>query len=138
MPTNTANPIFVNFLDYWYYAKTLSETQREIIYTSLPYDQRAKLEKSYEKGGWHDVIMRNKLNEFIDTVKKKFGYDLLSIRTKVMSNKSVYVPRKFWRHVVKELGEYRDTDIYFIIGDIKPVVTKVNPNAVLLLRNVGE
>ena len=128
----TTNPVFENFLEYWYYAKTLSEAQRNIIYTSLPFDQR---EKSYDKGGWHDVIMRNKLNDFVDKIKKKHGHDLLNIRVKVMSGKSVYVPRRFWRYVIKEMGEYRDIDTNFIIGGIKAIVPKANSDAALLVRD---
>ena len=125
--------IFENFLDYWYYAKTLSENQREVIYTSLSPEQKKKLEKSYDNGGWHDVIARNKLNDLVDKIKKEDNYDLLAIRSKVISGRSVYLPRKFWRKVMSSLSEYKEEDTYFITGGMKAIIQDANKEVILLV-----
>ena len=132
MPTKT--PVFDSFIDYWYFTKSLSDHQREIIFTSLPHDQRMQIEQSYEKGGWHDVLMRNELNHYVDEAKEKHGYDLLDIHCKVMRGKSVYLPRDFWTKVVSDLDEYKTNDTDFIIGHTKSIVCKQNNRVVLLVK----
>lgn len=127
-------PIFESFVDYWYFTKSLSDHQREIIFTSLPFDQRMQIEKSYEKGGWHDVLMRNELNNYVDKIREEYEYDLLDIRCRVMLGKSVYVPRRFWDKIIRELDEYKSNDTGFILNGIQGVVCKKNKQVMLLVR----
>jgi|TARA_Y100000310_G_scaffold345571_2_gene466751 hypothetical protein len=135
MSANVKQPIFANFLEYWYFAKTLSDSQREIIFASLPYDQRSKLERSYERGGWHDVVVRNELNAYVDFMEEEIGYNLLDIRCKIMKGKSVYMPKDCWEQVLHDLDEYKSSDTEFILGGIHHEVCDVNPNVVLLTKN---
>jgi hypothetical protein len=132
MPTET--PVFESFVDYWYFTRSLSDHQREIIFTSLSYEQRVRIERSYEKGGWHDVLMRNELNKYIDKIRKEFKYDLLDIHCKVMQGKSVYLPRRFWDKVLRELDEYKSGDTHFIIGNIMTILCEENKQVVLLIQ----
>tara|TARA_Y100000034_G_scaffold93045_1_gene112552 strand:+ start:1483 stop:1905 length:423 start_codon:yes stop_codon:yes gene_type:complete len=131
----TDSPIFESFIDYWYFAKSLSDHQRELIFTSLPHEQRIKIEKSYEKGGWHDVLMRDELNKYIDEIKEKDNYDLLDIRCRVLKGKSVYLPRKFWEKIIGHLDSYKTDDTDFVLGGIKAFLCKKNRRVVLLLRD---
>ena len=126
-------PIFKSFTDYWYFTKSLSEHQRQIIFKSLPLDQRMRIEESYDKGGWDDVLMRNELNQFLDEIKRKDGYDLLAIRCKVLSGKSVYLPRRFWDKVFKKLDEYNGKHSEFIIGGLTAVICEANRLVVLIV-----
>lgn len=134
MSTEIKQATFENFLEYWYFAKTLSNNQRETLFASLPIDQQAKIERSYDRGGWHDVVIRNELNKYIDQIKKEDGYDLLEIRCKVLSGKSVYVPRDFWQKVIKHLDEYSMNDTDFVLSNMKAMICKRNSKVVLLLR----
>ena len=126
--------IFENFLDYWHYTRMLSENQKKVIYDNLPQEQRIKLEKSYETGGWNDVMMRNQLDNIVDQIKADSGYDLLKIRAKVFSGRSVYLPRKFWRKVIVDLKQYKDEDTQFIIGGLKVIIQDANSNVILLVQ----
>ncbi len=87
--------VFDNFSEYWYYARSLSENQRKIIFRSLSIEQRNFLDSSYRKDGWNDVFYRNEVNERLDELKESYGYDVVDIRSRVLKGKSVYLPSKF-------------------------------------------
>ena len=124
--------LFKNFREYWYYVKSLSTSQRDQIFNSLPDRQRRIIQESYDKQGWKDVFMRDNVNKLVDKIKKDSSYDLINIRCRVIGGKSVYLPKKFWRHVQKELGAYDEEDVYFVIGDIETTVCDKNNDVVLL------
>lgn len=126
------NCVFRDFHEYWYYAKYLSEQQRSIVYNSLSEKQRKKLNKSYRKGGWSDVFLRNKIDSIIDELKDRYGYDLIELRNKVLKGKSVYLPTKFWEIVEEQISQYQLSDIEYITSGVKAVVCKENPKVTLL------
>jgi hypothetical protein len=127
-------PVFENFREYWYFAKNLSDTQRKILFTSLPYEQQSRLERSYECGGWHDVVIRNELDAYIDWVKEEYEYDLLDIRCRVMAGKSVFLPKPFWDKIVNDLDEYSASDTRFIIGGMQHETCRANREVVLIIK----
>ncbi len=128
----TKNHVFRDFHEYWYYAKYLSEQQRAIVYNSLPEKQRKKLNKSYQKGGWSDVFFRNEIDNIIDELKSRYGYDLIELRSKILKGKSVYLPTKFWEIVEEQISQYQLKDIKYITYGVKAVVCKENPKVTLL------
>lgn len=130
-------PIFDNFSEYWYYARSLSENQRKIIFRSLPTEQKASLDSSYRKDGWNDVFYRNEINERLDELKEAYGYDVLEIRSKVLKGKSVYLPSKFWQIVEEQMSQYRPEVVKFVMSGIEGVVCKAN-SEVCLIALVGE
>lgn len=126
-------PIFDNFSEYWYYARSLSENQRKIIFRSLSSEQKASLDTSYRKDGWNDVFYRNEINERLDELKEAYGIDVLEVRSKVLRGKSVYLPSKFWQVVEEQMSQYRPEVVQFVISGIRGVVCKVNPEVCLII-----
>lgn len=125
--------IFKDFCEYWYFARYLSENQRTTVFNSLPSDQRKYLNSSYRRGEWNDVLLRNKIDEVIDELKDKYGYDLLELRIKVFAGKSVYIPTKFWEIVFEEMDKYDQRYTQYIMAGIKDIQCKENPNVTLLI-----
>ena len=114
-------PVFKNFTEYWYYARYLSREQRKIVFKSLPVEQKEFLDNSYLKEGWCDVFNRNEIDEKIDELKEAYGFDVLSIRLKVLKGKSVYVPSKFWQIAEEQFGQWKPEDTKFVMGGLKAV-----------------
>ena len=131
---NVSNQIFENFVEYWNLTKTLSGNQRNIIFSSLSHKERKHLEKSYQAGGWHDLVMRNQLDELVDALEEEDGYNLIDIHTKVLKGKSVYVPKAFWSKVLTKLQKQRLIDVDYILGGMAGVICKKNPDVLLLVR----
>lgn len=125
--------VFKDFLEYWYYARTFSDRQKEIIFNSLSGEEQSFILHSSEKGKWGDVLNRNILNQMVDNIKAEYDFDLIDIRYRVLNNKSVYVPTDFWSFVLNEFGEYSDDHIEFILGGVEAVVCKVNKRVTLLI-----
>ena len=125
--------VFKDFLDYWYYARFFSDRQKEIIFGSLPDDEKEQLIRSCNKGKWDDVLNRNILESSVDEIKNEYGFDLVDIRYKVMNNKSVYVPTSFWEYVLERFEDYKDEQVHFILGGIEAVICKENEQVTLLI-----
>ena len=131
----TKKSVFRDFHEYWYYAKYLSEQQRSIVYNSLPEKQRKSLNKSYQKGGWSDVFFRNEINDIIDELRERYGYDLIELRSKILKGKSVYLPTKFWEIVEDQISQYKLKDVKYITDGINAVICKENPKVTLLEKD---
>jgi len=119
-------PVFSGFAEYWHYAKYLSREQRKIIFKSLPTSQKKFLDDSYLREGWSDLFYRNEINDKIDSLKEDYGYDLIDIRIKVLQEKSVYVPTKFWKI------------IEFVMSGIKVTLCEDNKEVCLIERDLTE
>jgi hypothetical protein len=130
--------IFEDFHEYWYYARYLSEEQRTIIYNSLPSEQRKHLNLSYKKGSWSDVFYRNEIDDFLDEMKDRYGYDVLELRAKALTGKSVYIPTKFWEIVLEHMNQYNRRNVKYITSGIKDIQCKNNPNVTLLVSEKSD
>ena len=124
--------VFDNFSEYWYYARSLSENQRKIIFRSLSIEQRNFLDSSYRKDGWNDVFYRNEVNERLDELKESYGYDVVDIRSRVLKGKSVYLPSKFWQVVEEQMSQYRPEVVHFVMSGIEGVICKANSEVCLI------
>lgn len=131
------NHVFKDFSEYLYFTRSLSEKQKVIVFNSLSEEDKDILDNSYIEDGWSDVICRNEIDAFIDELKNKYNYDILSIKSKAMRNKSTYVPKAFWTILTDRLNKYRYDSVKFILEGIKAVPCKDNPNVVLIVSTVS-
>ncbi len=131
-------PVFKNFTEYWYYARYLSREQRKIIFRSLPSEQKEYLDSSYIKEGWCALFYRNEINEKIDELKDAYGFDVLNIRLKALSGKSVYVPSKFWQIAEEQLGQWKPEDTNFATGGLKAVPCENSKETSLIIYDLTE
>ena len=127
--------VFKDFAEYWYYVRHFSNRQRKLIFDSLSIDQQNFLNKSYTDGYWEDVFFRNTIDKKIDKLKKEDKYDILDIRNRVLSGKSVYLPYEFWERILKEIGSYPFEHSFFVLGGIVAKRCKNNKDVVLLLKS---
>lgn len=127
-------PVFKNFSDYWYYARSLSEGQRKIIFRSLTEDEKDSLDSSYRRDGWNDVFYRNEINERLDDIKNAYGHDVLDIRSKALRGKSVYMPTKFWKVVQEQMSQYRPEVVEFIMSGMIAIPCDANEEVCLIIH----
>lgn len=130
--------VFKDFSEWWYYARALSEKQRDLVFSNLSDEQQHALEDSYAREGWEDVFCRNEIDEILDGLKEKYGYDVLDIKVRVLRGKSVYLPAKFWELVTDHLAHYKAEDVKFAVYGIRATACKVNPNVVLLTPDFSD
>jgi len=124
--------VFRNFPDYWYYARHLSTHQRDLVFNSLSKKEQERITASYLQGGWDDVFYRNAIDQKIEELKERYGYDLLDIKYKAMSGKSIFLPRKFWEVSIEEISRFKPKDVLFVIGGLKTTVCEANKDVVLI------
>jgi len=133
--SSDGNGTFKDFKEYWHFTKCLNQNQRDLIFASLPPKQQHLIKASYNRGGWGDVIMRDAINKVINSVKAEFNCDMLSVRCRVLSDKSVYVPRDAWDYFVSEMEKFSIEHSYFVFGEIRGIVCKSNTDVVLVVKN---
>ena len=124
--------VFKDFTEYWYFARYLTEEQRNTIFESLSNDHQRFLNKSLYNEGWDEVFKRDKINTIIDELKESYGYDLIEIRCKAMSSKSVYIPSEFWDVATELLDEYDGKYTDFVLGGISAAECEQNKNVLLI------
>ena len=129
--------LFENFSEFWKHVRILDDTQREIIFSSLPKDEQEDIQSSYDKGGWEDLFMRNKLDKLLDKIKKDTGLDLIDIRCRVVTkNKSVYINKDQWNHIYnlvhESVAKDKKSHLNYILGGMK--ATEENKETILLIK----
>ena len=129
--------IFKDFGEYWHYARSLSEYQRSVIFSSLSLSEQDSINTSYDRGAWRDVFYRNEIDEILDELKERYGFDVLNLRMKVLKGKSVFIPTKFWDIVVEQMSKYHLDDIQHILSGIDAIPCRENPNVSLLISEEG-
>lgn len=137
---NTSKHVFANFSEYWHYVRFLSDSQRNIIFGSLSESEKSRIRRSYNRGGWTDLMMRNTLDTLLDEIIDYHSVDLIEIKGKVIRGKSVYVSKSLWDYVEYRLEMIDISHKQYIIGGIKAIVCKSNREVVLLvpISNKGE
>lgn len=133
----TRKTIFKDFGEYWYYARSLSEYQRSVIFSSLPIPEQDSINDSYERGAWKDVFYRNEIDDVLDELKERYGFDVLNLRMKAIMGKSVFIPTKFWDIVIEQMSKYKITYVQHILSGIDAIPCKENPNVSLLVSEEG-
>lgn len=128
----TQKEIFNDFSEYWYFAKCLDESQRDIIFNSLPEEQQEKLQESYEKGGWEDVFIRNQTDKLLSELIEKYNIDILKVKTKVISGKSHYMSVRDWDIVVETFTPFEVDHTYYILGGLH--ADQVDDNTILITK----
>lgn len=131
-PTNTV--LFENFSEYWRFCGSLNENHRKVIFSSLPEDQKKKIQKSYQQGGWKDLFRRNQIDTILDGLKEKYGMNLLSLKLKIMSGKSHYMKKVEWDFIVDSFKEFltEPEHLNHIFGGLK--VEEINKDTVLIIK----
>jgi len=127
--------VFKDFGEYWYYARHLSKEQRKMLYDSLPQDQRKTLQESYISDKWSDLLYRNQVNDILDELKERYGYDVLDIRAKALKGKSVYIPSKFWEILTEEMGRFNPENVKFVMSGLRAVPCEENSAVVLVVAD---
>ena len=110
--------IFQDFNEFWTYTKSLSNHQRNTLFSSLPSKERRKLETSYKQGGWEDLFMRNSIDSIIDNIKKEKEIDLLKIKSQAMRGKCTYIKYSDWKKINDSLSKYSTNHLRYVLGDI--------------------
>jgi hypothetical protein len=135
VPDTEINVLFDDFSEYWHYAKCLTRSQRDVLFDSLPTVQRERIQRSYKRGGWEDLFVRDQINRVIDEVKEKLGHDLVDIRVKVVLNGGcVYVHKDEWDYIMQEFSRFHVKDVDFLFGGISVVKSEGDKDVMVLLR----
>lgn len=132
--------IFENFEEYWHYIKCLSPNQKKLIFSSLSSNDKDLIKKSIIDGGWTSLYFTDQLESIIDDIKEKYGIDLIGARAKVLMGKSVYLPRDVWEEAIIRIIDVDPKFRYagFIVGELNPMVCKLNDNLICLLKKGQE
>lgn len=130
--------IFKNFSEWWYYARILTTEQRSKVFENLSEEEKDALEASYMDAGYADVFCRNEINERLDSLKEKYGYDILEIRMKVLKGKSCYLPAKFWELLEEHMNQYKPEAVRFVMSGIRAIPCRSNSDVVLLVSDASE
>lgn len=125
--------VFKSFEEYWSYAKFFTVHQRDILLSNLPSEQRQKLMRSYQDGGWEDLVVRNELDGVLDVIKEDIDVDLLQVRCSILlKRKKIKLDKAKWDYVQDVFGRYKKNHIQYIFGGI--TAEKINNNTILLVK----
>ena len=124
--------VFKNFQEYWFYAKFLSSSQRDVILSSLSDGQKTNLIKSYKEGGWEDLVIHNEIDKILEGIEKDLGINLVLIHCQIMANKKVYIKKSQWDYIEDLLRPFKSEHTYYVLGRVKSEI--VGEDSVLLFK----
>jgi len=124
--------VFKDFPEFWYYTKELSDTQRDVIFNSLPAYQQKTIRRTYHIGGWEDLFIMNQIDTIINKVKKDIKFDIIYMKCKVISGKSFYMKKSLWSYINDLFIEFPEKYQQYLFGGIEP--QDVNEQTVLILK----
>jgi hypothetical protein len=124
--------LFKDFGEFWSYTRPLSSEQRNTIFSSLPQKDQNKIKDSYDKGGWEDLFMRNKIDIVIDGIMKDFNIDLFMIKSRISKGKCYYMKKSQWEWINDIMSRYPEKHTKYVLGDIK--VENIDENTVCLVK----
>ena len=125
--------VFRDFAEYWFYAKQLAQKQRDVVFSNLSNDQQKSLEKDYKKGGWEDLIIRNEIDVILEDIKKTLNIDVLELRCKALSGKTIYVKKSQWDYIIDTFSQFDTKHSRYVIGGIEAQPTN-NEDTVLVIK----
>lgn len=109
----------MDFVEYWKYAKKLTENQRGSFFYSLSKKNQREIKLSYKKDGWQDVFIQNEVDKLCDKIKDDFGVDLFHLRIKIMKGSLFAINRKVWDYILDEFERYENCyNLNIIFGGI--------------------
>jgi len=124
--------VFINFEEYWYYAKLLTIDQREVLLNSLNSSQRKQLMSSYRNGGWEDLVIRNEIDKIIDNIKKDINIDLIQNRCNIVKGRSISIKKSQWEYIQDIFKKYKECHTNYILAGIK--AEELDDHMVLLVK----
>ena len=117
------NNIFNSFQEFWNLTKNLENYQRDIIFNSLSHEQKLSIRKSYQRGGWEDLLIRNALYKAVEEIKenKDLGYDLISIRVNAIQGKCFYIKKEHWTKIFEKITNVarKKKHLDYVFGGLK-------------------
>lgn len=113
--------LFSCFADFWQLTQDLDYFQFRKIIQSLPEEEQDFLLIDMKKGQWEDLLIRNRIDKLIDSIKAEDDVDLLDIRRKVIKGKSQYINKRVWDKFITALFDISEDSSHFnyVIGNIK-------------------
>jgi Golgi nucleoside diphosphatase len=125
-----SNIIFNNFLEYWYFAKKISEKQREVLFSSFSKEQQNILLTSFKNEGWDDLFFRNLVDNCLDKMKLSYGIDILKIRCNAIKGKPFIIKKEQWNYFNNMLKQVDNKHKIYVLGNIK--ATPYNNNTLII------
>ena len=113
--------VFQNFQEFFSLTRPLSSVQRTKLLNSLPHKERQQLLKALDDEGWEDLLIRNELDELLNTIKIDFDKDLVLIRIQVLSGQKVEIKKTFWTYVNDLFNPYSMFHKKYIFDGIKTI-----------------
>lgn len=127
----TGKYIFKHFGEFWHYTRSLNNQQRETIFQNLCQEEKKSLKESYKSGGWEDVFFRDILDKFVDDIYNRYDINIIEIRCKVLSGKSVYLSRIVWDEIDRFVNKFNAKHTAYLVSGI--CVEEQDKNCVAIL-----
>lgn len=121
--------------DYWQHAKDLTESEREIYFSTFSKTQQKQIKKSYYSGKWQDLFIQNEIDILCDKIKNTFHIDLVDLRIRILKGDLVRIERCVWDRIIEEVEKYEKCyNINVLIGNIKSYLLTPENDFYLLNR----
>jgi hypothetical protein len=114
-----SNIVFNNFLDYWKYAKKITEKQREILFSNFSKEQQNILLSSFKDEGWDDLFFRNLVDTCLNEMKELYGLDMLKIKCNAIKGKPFIIKKEQWNYFNSMLKRVDNKHKIYVLGNIK-------------------
>lgn len=131
--------VFSGFQEYWHFGRFLSQSQRTKLFKCLSIEEQDRIRQSVSEGGWDDLVFRDSINTIVDEIKNKYNVDMISNRCKVLSGKTVYLPKAAWEDALAAIYTVQPDPrhIEYILGGIEARPARANPEHVIILLQKG-
>ncbi len=108
---------YKTFEEFWAEYGTRSLRARERYFRSIPKDARQLLVTDFFSNGWHELFVRNIINQRLDFIKHTYDIDVIDLRIKALKLGKVFlIENSVWtiiEHLLCEFDSYYDIDLLF-------------------------
>lgn len=95
------------FETWWDEQKGKSKEERYKNYSSLPRKQQRILRQSFLQDGWCHLIIQNKIDTYLDRIKKNYSIDFIDMRIKALKFNRVFLIERFiFEEIHRMLADY--------------------------------